>query len=157
MEKFIVDTTLGKLAKWLRSLGFDTTVFPGKDLHRFVQIAQKEKRIILTRDKALYERKKADCFYLESVGTTEQLREIITFFRLAGFSRSFSRCIVCNTPLKRIDKEAVAERLPSKVLEHFSHFDICPGCERIYWQGDHYKHMKVFVQKLFASIGLNKA
>lgn len=149
---FIADCHLGKLAKYLRLIGLDTLYFPQIDDNVLIDLANAEKRVILTRDKALYERKRADCFYLESIQTEEQLREIIKTFKLKDKSRSFSRCIVCNEPLKGIDKKVIAQRLPPKVLKYFSHFEICKKCDRIYWHGDHYKRMKAFVKDVFKSV-----
>jgi uncharacterized protein with PIN domain len=148
---FIADCHLGKLAKYLRLLGLDTLYFPQIDDDVLIDLANAEKRVILTRDKALYQRKKADCIYLESIKTEEQLREIIQTFGLKDRYQSFSRCIVCNEPLCTIDKDVIANRLPSKVLKYFSHFEICKKCDRIYWHGDHYKRMKAFVDDIFKS------
>jgi len=149
---FIADCHLGKLAKYLRLLGLDTLYFPQIEDNVLIDLANAEKRVILTRDKVLYERKKADCLYLKSVKTEEQLREIIKAFSLKDQDQSFSRCIVCNEPLRAIDKEVIAHRLPPKVLKYFSHFEICKKCDRIYWHGDHYKRMKTFLDDVFASV-----
>jgi len=149
---FIADCHLGKLAKYLRLIGLDTLYFPQIDDDVLIDLANAEKRVILTRDKALYERKKADCFYLESMQTEEQLREIITTFKLKDSNSSFSRCIVCNEPLSPVDKDVIAHRIPPKVLKYFSHFEICKKCDRIYWHGDHYKRMKIFLEGVFKSV-----
>lgn len=149
---FIADCHLGKLTKYLRMMGLDTLYFPQIDDDVLIDLANAEKRVILTRDRALYERKKADCFYLESIQIEEQLREIIKTFRLKYPHQSFSRCIVCNEPLSPIDKEMIIERLPPKVIKHFSHFEICKKCNRIYWHGDHYKRMKAFVENVLKSV-----
>ncbi len=149
---FIADCHLGKLAKYLRLIGLDTLYFAQIDDDALIDLAKKEKRVILTRDKALYERQEAECFYLESIQTEEQLREIIKAFKLKDQQQNFSRCIVCNEPLIRIDKEEIAQRLPPKVLKYFSHFEICTKCDRIYWHGDHYKRMKAFLEDVFNSV-----
>ncbi len=153
---FIADCHLGKLTKYLRLIGLDTLYFAQIDDDVLIDLANAQKRIILTRDRALYERKKADCFYLESIKTEEQLREIIVAFGLQDYRQSFSRCIVCNEPLARIDKKAIEERLPPKVVKHFSYFEICKKCDRIYWQGDHYSRMKTFLEDVFKSVDLKK-
>jgi uncharacterized protein with PIN domain len=149
---FIADCHLGKLAKYLRLMGLDTLYFPQIDDDVLLDLATAEKRVILTRDRALYERKKADCLYLHSVRTDEQLREIIKRYALQEHQKSFSRCIVCNTPLSPIDKGEITQKLPPKVLKYFSHFEICKTCERIYWHGDHYKRMKAFLEEVLKSI-----
>jgi uncharacterized protein len=151
LPAFIADCHLGKLAKYLRLIGLDTLYFPQIEDDALIDLANAEKRVILTRDKALYERKKAACFYVESIKTEEQLREIIKAFGLKDRHHSFSRCIVCNEPLSRIDKKLIVDRLPPKVQQYFSHFEICKKCDRIYWHGDHYKRMKTFVDDVFKS------
>lgn len=148
---FIADCHLGKLAKYLRLMGLDTLYFPQIDDDVLLALANTEKRVILTRDRALYERKKAECMYLSSVKTAAQLHEIIKKYDLKDYQKSFSRCIVCNTPLSPIDKDAITQKLPPKVLKYFSHFEICTKCDRIYWHGDHYKRMKSFLEDVFKS------
>ncbi len=149
---FIADCHLGKLAKYLRFMGFDTLYFPQIDDNDLIRLANKEGRTILTRDKELSERKKADCFLLQSIEMEKQLQEVIQVFELKKYHLDASRCIVCNEPLIVIAKEKVADRLPSKVIKYFDHFEICPECERIYWHGDHYKRMKASLQKILISV-----
>lgn len=149
---FIADCHLGKLAKYLRFMGFDTLYFPQIEDNALIDLANEEGRTILTRDRGLFERKKAECFLITSHKTQEQLRELIKSFALKKYRLSCSRCIVCNTPLQSIDKQSILHRLPPKVIVYFSHFEICKQCDRIYWHGDHYKRMKAFLQKLLASV-----
>lgn len=149
---FIADCHLGKLAKYLRFMGFDTLYFPQIEDNALIDLANEEERTILTRDRGLFERKKAECFLITSHKTQEQLLEVIKSFALKKYRLSFSRCIVCNTPLQSIDKQSILYRLPPKVISYFSHFEICKQCDRIYWHGDHYRHMKAFLQKLLASV-----
>ena len=148
---FIADCHLGKLAKYLRLMGFDTLYFPQIDDNDLIDLVNKECRIILTRDKELYERQMAQCILLKAVGMETQLREVVKIFHLKKYQHHFSRCIVCNEPLAEIDKESILHRLPPKVLKYFFYFEICKKCDRIYWHGDHYKHMKAFLEKVLVS------
>ena len=148
----IADCHLGKLAKYLRFMGIDTLYFPQIDDNDLIELANKEKRTILTRDRELYERKKAPCILLESVEIGKQLEEVIRTFNLVNHNIDFSRCIVCNEPLIKVDKEDIIDRLPPKVIKHFSYFEICRVCDRVYWHGDHYKRMKNFLGKVLESI-----
>ncbi len=149
---FVADCHLGKLAKYLRFMGFDTLYFPQIDDNDLIRLANNEERHILTRDRELTERKKADCLLLQSVEMEKQLQEIIQVFELKKYPLDTSRCIVCNEPLVLTVKEKVADRLPAKVLKYFDHFEICPECERIYWHGDHYKRMKATLEKIMSSV-----
>ena len=149
--RFVADCHLGKLAKYLRLMGYDTLYFTQIDDNDLIRIANDEGRIILTRDKELSERKKAPCTLLHATKLDKQLKELLKIYRLAGESAPFSRCIVCNTPLEPIDKASVLERIPAKVANYFDRFEICRECDRIYWHGDHYKKMKKYIEKVFKS------
>lgn len=149
---FIADCHLGKLAKYLRLMGFDTLYFPEIDDNELIDLANEEERTILTRDKELYARQKAKCILLEATETEKQLIETVRIFQLKKYQLHFSRCIVCNEPLVPVEKERILHRLPPKVLSSFSHFEICKNCDRVYWHGDHYKRMKAFLKKVLASV-----
>ncbi len=143
--KFIADCHLGKLAKYLRLMGIDTLYFPHIEDDELIRIANKENRIILTRDRHLSQRKNAPAFFLEPTDTKTQLIVLIEYYELKEYHVPFSRCIVCNTPLQVIEKDKVIDKLPEKVKEYFNYFEYCPNCNRIYWQGDHYRHMVEFL------------
>ena len=146
--KFIADCHLGKLAKYLRIMGFDTLFFPHIEDDDLIILANEENRIILTRDRELSQRKNAPVLFLEPTDTKEQLKTLIKHYKLKEHPAPFSRCIICNTPLQVIQKEKIAERLPEKVKKHFNYFEYCPACDRVYWQGDHYRHMMEFLEQV---------
>ena len=148
-NKFIADCHLGKLAKYLRLMGLDTLYFPHIEDDDLITMANEEKRIILTRDRLLSQRKNAPVLFLEPVDTKAQLRTLIDHYHLKKHAALFSRCIVCNTPLQVIDKEKIIDSLPEKVKKHFDYFEYCPTCDRIYWQGDHYRHMMESLEQVF--------
>lgn len=146
--RFIADCHLGKLAKYLRLMGFDTLFFPHIEDKKLLSIANEENRIILTRDRRLSQRKNAPVFFLEPTDTKAQLKTLIDYYKLKEHPAHFSRCIVCNTPLKVIDKDKIIDSLPEKVKKYFDYFEYCPTCDRIYWQGDHYRHMMEFLEQV---------
>jgi len=146
--KFIADCHLGKLAKYLRLMGIDTLFFPHIEDSELIVMANREKRIILTRDRELSQRKKAPVLFLDPVDTRAQLKMLIQHYALKEHPAPFSRCIVCNTPLQTIEKEKILDRLPEKVKKYFDYFQYCPHCDRIYWQGDHYRHMMEFLEQI---------
>jgi uncharacterized protein with PIN domain len=152
MPAFIADCHLGKLAKYLRFMGFDTLYFAQIDDNDLIDLANDERRVILTRDRELYERKKAECILLKTVAMEEQLKEVITIFHLQKFHPQRSRCIVCNEPLQAVKKEDIIDKIPSKVGTYFSYFEMCKRCERIYWHGDHYKRMKASLDEILGSV-----
>ena len=145
---FIADCHLGKLAKYLRLMGFDTLFFPQIDDDDLVLMAKKEDRVIITRDRELSQRKNASVFYLKPIDLKEQLLTMVEAFDLHDYKAPFSRCIVCNTLLEEVDKERIIDRLPEKVKHFFTYFEHCRTCDRIYWHGDHYRHMKQLLETI---------
>ncbi len=151
LPAFIADCHLGKLAKYLRLMGFDTLYFTQIDDNDLIALALEQNRIILTRDRALSERKNVPLLFLESKETRQQLQTLARHFHLKKHPAPFSRCIVCNTPLQIVDKEKVVDRLPKKVKRYFSHFEYCSVCDRVYWHGDHYRRIKQFLENVLTA------
>jgi uncharacterized protein with PIN domain len=135
--KFIADVMVGKLARWLRILGFDVAYSNKFEDDELLRIAEGENRIILTRDRGLASRRmNVKCLLIESDTYKEQIRQVIAEFNLEHFDM-FSRCIECNTELRQVDKEDVFERVPPFVYLTQERFAICPSCGRVYWHGTH--------------------
>ena len=144
---FIADCHLGKLAKYLRVMGFDTLFFDTIDDNDLIALAIKEGRIILTRDRVLHEREKAPTFYLVPTDNLEQLQALQGEYAIKNYTL-ISRCIVCNTQLQSIEKSKIENRIPPKVQKYFFEFYTCGSCNRIYWHGDHYKRMMLTIDAI---------
>lgn len=150
--RFVVDTHLGKLATYLRLLGFDALY--RNDYHDDVlaQISVAERRILLTRDRGLLERKAITHGYCVLATNPErQLMEVVERFDLSGAATPFTRCLRCNRLLEPAVKETVQERLPPKTREAYDQFHVCPACQRLYWKGSQYERMKAFVNRILHS------
>ncbi len=151
--RFIVDVHLGKLASHLRMFGFDTVYRTTISDDELILIATNERRAILSKDKALLaDSRVLRCCRIKSDDAREQLIEVLRRFDLADCIKPFTRCIDCNVGLRQVKKEAVVERLPSKVREHYEEFRICTTCDRIYWDGSHVERMKEFIGGVLGSI-----
>ncbi len=134
--KFIADAMLGKLAKWLRILGYDTYYRPDIPDEELLQIANSEGRIVLTRDRFLTKRKLCRRYLLISHDHLEdQLRQMIGEFHLVP--SPFTRCLICNVKIRHIEKSSVRDRVPSYTFQTQARFAECPRCGRIYWPGTH--------------------
>jgi len=136
----LLDGMLGRLAKWLRILGYDTAYFPDLDDHQLVRLARAEGRILLTGDRELTRRRGLTCLLVESDELEEQVQQVISDLKLET-KQPFSRCPVCNTPLQDVEKPSVKDRVPPYVFQTQEHFSLCPQCDRIYWQGTHWAKM----------------
>jgi len=151
--KFLADHTLGKLAKELRMLGYDTLYYRGESGYPLIKLAREEGRVILTRNSKLLPRKPED----RIVRITEdkpslQLRELIEKGYISfNQERLYSRCILCNSPLDRIPRDEAEGNVPDFIFYQQTEFFRCPQCHRIYWQGSHLDHMKEKVKELLAS------
>ncbi len=138
--KFLADAMLGRLAKWLRILGYDTVYFSQIEDSDLVRIARAEGRTLLTRDRELARRKGLRCLLIESDRFEEQMRQLLRDLDL-DVDISSSRCARCNTVLRPVSKEEVEERVPPYVLRRHEHFSLCPRCDKVYWRGTHWQRM----------------
>lgn len=142
MERFICDAMLGRLAKWLRALGYDTTYHPEADDAELVRCSWLEGRTILTRDTGLAAKKVARRHLLIRDDEVErQLRQVVRESGLEGGGNVFTRCMRCNEELQVVEKEAVKGAVPPYVYATQASFSRCPRCGRHYWKGTHWQRM----------------
>jgi len=158
LTRFVLDVHLGKLARYLRLLGFDTRYQNDYDDDAIIGLARGESRVILTRDRGLLKHGAVTHgYWVRATAPRQQLAEIVRVFDLGGSVRPFTRCIRCNGELQRVPKSAVAERLPPRVRAHFEGFVQCPKCAAVYWPGSHYDKMRKMVDELDTGLRPGKA
>lgn len=146
--RFLLDGHLGRLAAYLRMLGFDCLYENDYDDEELAELTQREGRILLSRDRRLLMRKAVAVGYcLRSLDPLEQLPEVIERFDLAKRIVPFHRCLRCNHPLQPVEKEAVLDRLEPLTRLYFDEFQICPACKQIYWKGSHYERMARLIEQ----------
>jgi uncharacterized protein with PIN domain len=139
--KFIADAMLGRLARWLRLMGFDTLYFADIDDRELLKLALKEQRVILTRDTAFPKRDIGDLILIKSDDPYEQLEQVIREVRPE--TPREMRCANCNGTLSEVQrKEEVADSVPEFVYLNHSHFLRCTGCGNVYWEGSQYRKLK---------------
>ena len=135
---FVVDVNLGRLARKLRLLGFDTLYSNAYADEEIVGIAAEQRRIVLTRDRRLLHAKVVTHgYWVRSVRVGEQVAEVVRRFDLAGQVKPFSRCAECNGEIEPVAKEEVADRLEPKTKLYYDRFYRCRSCGKIYWEGTH--------------------
>jgi len=136
--KFLVDSMLGRLCRWLRILGYDSAFFSGSRKSDLVYQALKEGRFILTRNHEVSKKQVIGMLVVESDKLAEQIRQVVSTLGLKPEeSRFFARCSFCNKLLIEISPEAVKGRVPDFVIQTVHCFYECPGCHRVYWKGTH--------------------
>ena len=151
--KFIVDNNVGKLAKWLRIMGYDTLLFREKDDGEMIKTALSEKRVIVTKDSQIMKRRiitsgRLKAVHIEGDDPKVQLRQLVGTLNLDYQLRPFSLCLECNQGLVERGKDEVHDLVPPYVFETQSEYMECPSCHRIYWQGTHWKAMVRELQTL---------
>ena len=141
--KFLLTKELGRLAKWLRILGFDTAYFKEGNYSSLVIAALRDARVILTRNHRLPEARGLRIVVLKEEKLKEQLREIFKELKIEpGEFTMFSRCTLCNLELKPLDKHEVKDKVPEYVYNTQDKFFCCPSCRKIYWQGTHWGNVQ---------------
>ncbi len=150
--RFIVDTHLGRLARYLRMLGFDALYEPGWNDRDLARISATQNRILLTRDRALLKRGEITYGYcVRATGPRRQIVEVLRRYHLFRAAAPFQRCLRCNCRLEAISKQSISDRLPPRTSQHYHDFRTCPLCERLYWAGPHYEHMRRFIERILES------
>jgi len=146
---FILDNHLGRLAAYLRMLGFDTLYRNDYQDEELAHIAALEERFLLTRDRRLLMRSKVTRGgYVYQDQPLRQLHEVSRRFKLAHWMlQPFHRCLLCNGLLQPVQKEEVATRLEPLTRLYYDEFHRCTGCGQVYWKGSHYEHMLDLVRK----------
>ena len=139
--KFVVDVNLGRLARYLRLLGFDCLYRNDYHDDRITKIASEDNRIVLTRDRALLLRKLIYYGYFVRATTPKvQVKEVLKQFNLFFLIAPLARCTRCNGSLKKTEKHIIEHRLEPLTKQHYHDFLICTACNQIYWRGSHYAH-----------------
>ena len=132
---------LGKLAKWLRLMGYDTAYDNAASDPELAHRARAEGRVLLTRDRGLAARRGLRTLLIQSHELEDQVREVREAIGVPP-DPALSRCSVCNVVLEIVTPEQVADRVPPYVLRTHSDFRRCPSCSRIYWPGSHLESMR---------------
>lgn len=151
--KFLADRMLGKLAKELRMLGYDTLYYRGEKTYPLIQLAREEGRVILTRNTKLIPKRPEDhIIKIKEDKPLLQLRELIQKGHLSLNEKLlFSRCLLCNILLHPIPREEVEGKVPDFIFYQQKDFYWCPKCSKIYWPGSHQDHMQIKIDELWAS------
>lgn len=145
---FICDVHLGKLSRFLRMLGFDTTysnLFTPKEL---VERSIAGNRILLSKSYRLTHHPEVQRAYrIRSSDPEEQIKDTIDRLNLAGLAKPFTRCLSCNNELQGVSKSEINHQLQPNTAKYYTEFLRCPSCDRLFWEGSHYEHMMRFIHE----------
>ena len=145
--QFLADNMLGRLATWLRLLGYDTLYIPHADDPELARIARADNRVLLTRDVELTRRRGLRFVLIESDRVAEQLRQVMRDLHLHA-REAFSRCAECNVLLDDASKDSVRADVPVFVFQSHTRFRRCPHCQRVYWRGTHWARMLARIEEI---------
>lgn len=153
--QFLLDHMLGRLAKYLRFLGYDA-LFTKEDDDLLISRALRENRILLTRDTGIVKRKvvksgRVKSYYVQSDDVLKQLKEVVNEFHLS--KKGIPYCTICNVRLVKREREEIKDKVPPYVYKTQKLFGECPSCRRIYWRGTHWKN---FFQSLLEEMKSQK-
>jgi len=152
--RFVVDTMLGRLAHWLRAMGYDTLCLGPADDRRLLQLALGEDRILVTRDVRLARLAEARGCLIRAAEVDDQLLETVEKLGLAPPEAEWlSRCLECNARLEPRAKDEVKKLLPERIFGAESEFMGCPGCGRVYWAGSHADRMLARLRQMLGRKG----
>ncbi len=151
-ERFIVDNNVGRLAVWLRALGYDTLFINPIADNDLLAVAARDERIILTKDTGILQRRvvasgEIRAVMVEGTGWRSQLRFVIWQLGLKQ-TDMFTRCLECNALLESRSKQDAIPHVPEGVAMIRDVYNFCPGCKKYYWQGDHWQRMKKVIASL---------
>lgn len=147
--RFILDTHLGRLAAYLRMMGFDTLYrndYPDDEL---AQVSHDEGRILLTRDIGLLKRSLVERgYFMRQTEPAARLQEITRRYALKPYIEPFKYCMRCNGLLQAVEKSAILDRISTRTAANFDAFHRCERCEQIYWQGGHYERLQELIARI---------
>ena len=151
--RFLCDEMLQGLGRWLRAAGYDTAIAgKGETDRRILQLSRQQERFLITRDKKLKEFRVASqwVILLRANAMPDALRELSSRLPIDWLYLPFSRCLLCNTPLKDATLSQ-RQRLPDDIRERFDKAYYCPCCDKLYWEGGHVQRMRQRLKNLASS------
>jgi uncharacterized protein with PIN domain len=151
-KRFLADVMLGRLAKWLRIIGYDTLYFRDMDDRELIRRALEDDRILLTRDRELSRRDGFRVLLIADENLEPQLAQVLREMDLRPRMGRSIRCPLCNRALGDVPRDAVRDMVPRYVWDTYRDFSRCPGCGKIFWKGTHWDSIRRRLQRVGCSL-----
>ncbi|MEM4312142.1 MAG: Mut7-C RNAse domain-containing protein [Nitrososphaerales archaeon] len=151
MNRFLVDSMLGSLARKLRMCGFDVIYESNLEDSSIIKKAQDEKRIVLTSDEELFLRahkNKVGVILIKGKNDEERLLELFKNLGIKEFELEIIRCPICNGELTEVSREEVKDKVFFSVYNLHKRFYLCKSCGKIYWEGSHWEKITKFFDRI---------
>jgi uncharacterized protein with PIN domain len=149
VTRFVADNHLGKLARYLRLLGFDTAYENAWDDAELVEISVGQHRILLTRDVELLKHGDLEHgYFVRSTDARQQVLEIIRRFHLEESLEPFTRCMTCNGGLSDVDRWEVEDEVPTATFQNVDRYKRCDSCGQVFWKGSHHPELQKIVESV---------
>ena len=149
VARFVLDVHLGRLAAYLRMMGFDSLYRNNYDDSTLANISADEQRTLLTCDRQLLMRKQVTHgYFVRSRQPQQQLFEVLSRFDLFDKKKPFTRCMHCNGITQPVNKQEIEARLQAETKKYYNEFFQCEDCNKIYWKGSHYLKMQAMFKRL---------
>jgi uncharacterized protein with PIN domain len=153
--RFVLDIHLGRLAAYVRLMGFDALYRNCYTDEQLAAISRDEHRILLTRDVGLLKRSAVTHgYFVRETAVARQMAEVVARFDLCRRIRPFSRCMRCNTPLEDAPRASVLDDVPPRTAQLHEEFRRCPRCHRVYWRGGHWRRMRLILEETCQDVPL---
>jgi uncharacterized protein with PIN domain len=150
--KFIADVHLGKLARLLRMLGFDTVYQNDFTPQELLNISHEKKRILLSRAASITKSSNIESLVISKEDPLVQVTQVIQHFNLKDQFSPFSRCMTCNGIIEIVSKETIEHLIQKNTATYFSQFWQCQSCKRVYWEGSHFEKIRTTIQRIISLI-----
>ena len=149
LPRFVADSMLGKLARWLRAVGIDVVYRPFADDHQVIAWARERQAIVLTRDTRMPRPRDVRIMLVRDDHVEDQLRQVVAELPLdLDQARPLTRCTACNGLLQPATRDDVWERIPPFIYLTQERYALCPGCGRVYWEGTHVGRIRARLAEL---------
>jgi uncharacterized protein with PIN domain len=150
---FVLDQHLGRLASYLRMMGFDTRYRNDYHDEELAQVSHDEGRILLTRDVGLLKRSRVIYgYFVRATNREAQLLELTRRYDLLTFHHPFKHCMKCNGVLAPVPTDVILDRLPEGTARYYDEFHQCGDCQQVFWKGPHYQRMQALMQRVITQV-----